>query len=205
MDTLSILLLCGAVAGPLFILTFLIEGYLRPNYNSWRSPVSVLSQGSRGWVQQLNFFITGALLVAFAWGLHLALAEHNAFWAPLMMFFYGAGLLGAGLFVTDHDMPPSNTRSGHSASGSLHDLFSSVVFISLSIECFVFAHLFSLLDAPGLEIYSIITGLLYLLGFVVFAVAFSPTSKLAPLAGILQRLTISLGAIWVSFIAIHFL
>ena len=45
------LLSCGAVAGPLFVSVFWIEGVRRPDYKPLRHPVSSLSLGPRGWVQ----------------------------------------------------------------------------------------------------------------------------------------------------------
>lgn len=69
------LLLCGAVAGPLFVLVFLIEGATRADYSSLRHPVSSLAIGDLGWVQTVNFLITGSLVVAFAIGLHLDVSQ----------------------------------------------------------------------------------------------------------------------------------
>jgi len=59
-------LVCGAIAGPLFVLTFLIEGASRANYNALRHPVSWLAIGHSGWVQSVNFLVTGLLLLIFA-------------------------------------------------------------------------------------------------------------------------------------------
>jgi hypothetical protein len=51
---MEILLLCGMIAGPLFVIVFLIEGSLRENYDVLRQPVSALAIGKRGWIQQAN-------------------------------------------------------------------------------------------------------------------------------------------------------
>jgi hypothetical membrane protein len=126
------LLVCGAIAGPSFILIFLVEGWLRPNYDWLREPVSALSQGPRGWVQQTNFFLSGALLVAYAFGLKAVLAPVNSTWTWLLIFFYASALIGAGIFITDAGRS-SNVRT---RAGVLHDLFSTVVFFSLCIDCF---------------------------------------------------------------------
>jgi hypothetical protein len=45
----NILLLCGAIACPIFIIVVLIEGVMRPNYNSFLYPLSSLSIGNSGW------------------------------------------------------------------------------------------------------------------------------------------------------------
>ena len=59
------LLICGAIACPLFIIAVLIEGATRPDYNSLLYPLSSLSIGDMGWIQISNFIITGILLVIF--------------------------------------------------------------------------------------------------------------------------------------------
>src|SRR6185295_1682770 len=102
MEIQQLLLLCGAVAGPLFIIVFLIEGAMRPDYNPLRQPVSALALGKRGWIQRTNFIVTGALMLACAFGLNLALASYGgSFWGPFLVGTYGIGLICAGIFVTD--------------------------------------------------------------------------------------------------------
>ncbi|MGZ3611428.1 MAG: DUF998 domain-containing protein, partial [Ktedonobacteraceae bacterium] len=65
----KILLICGVIAGPLFVTTLLIEGVTRANYNPWRHPGSSLALGDFGWVQDINFLVGGLLILAFAIGL----------------------------------------------------------------------------------------------------------------------------------------
>src|SRR5687768_7651289 len=67
------LLWCGAVGGPLFVVVFLIAGAVRPDYDPLRHPVSSLALTEAGWVQEANFLLTGALFVAFGFGLRRAL------------------------------------------------------------------------------------------------------------------------------------
>jgi hypothetical protein len=58
----------------------------------------------------------------------------------------------------------------------------------------------------GWEIYSLLTGVLYFCGFLLFAKGFSlEKGRLASMAGLLQRLIISLGAIWLTLVALHLL
>ncbi|MGB4847399.1 MAG: DUF998 domain-containing protein, partial [Saprospiraceae bacterium] len=63
------LLLFGLVACPLFMVTVLIEGAVRPGYNSFLFPLSSLSIGVTGWIQIANFIITGILIIIFSIGL----------------------------------------------------------------------------------------------------------------------------------------
>jgi Protein of unknown function (DUF998) len=61
------LLACGVAAGPLFFTIFLTAGVLRPDYDPFRHPVSSLEFGPRGWVQSVNFILTGTLVTLFGW------------------------------------------------------------------------------------------------------------------------------------------
>jgi hypothetical protein len=56
----------GAFAGPLLMITVLIDGATRPGYSTTRHGVSQLGLGERGWLTQLAFIISGALFAAFA-------------------------------------------------------------------------------------------------------------------------------------------
>lgn len=43
----------GLLAGPIFVVSFLIQGVIRPGYDPLRHPVSALSLGPGGWVLPL--------------------------------------------------------------------------------------------------------------------------------------------------------
>lgn len=201
------LLWCGVIGGPLFIVVFLVEGALRPGYNAMRAPVSALALGERGWVQRANFMVTGLLMLACALGLPSALQPYGgSFWGPLLIGSYAIGLIGAGVFVTDvtgdREEPAPTKRD---APAVLHDLFSLVVFLSLFAACFVFARLFAASGAFGWAAYSVVSGILFGVGFVLFARGFAGAGNLAPIGGLLQRLTIAIGWFWISLVAAHLL
>jgi Protein of unknown function (DUF998) len=46
------LFVCGVIAGPLFVLVFLVEGAMTPEYDPLRHPVSSLALGSFGWIEK---------------------------------------------------------------------------------------------------------------------------------------------------------
>jgi uncharacterized protein DUF998 len=66
------LLVCGAIAGPLFTIAWAVEGATRANHNPLRHPVSSLELGDFGWTQMANFIVAGLLTLAFAVGLKRA-------------------------------------------------------------------------------------------------------------------------------------
>src|SRR5229473_2701784 len=55
------LLAGGILAGPVFLVTALIEGVTRAGFSFARDAISLLSLGSLGWIQDLNFMVTGLL------------------------------------------------------------------------------------------------------------------------------------------------
>jgi hypothetical protein len=58
-----LLLVCGAIAGPLFTLAWLVAGATRPDYDPLRHPISSLSIGACGWTRTANFLLTGIAFV----------------------------------------------------------------------------------------------------------------------------------------------
>jgi hypothetical membrane protein len=91
------LLTLGALAGPLFVGTFLVAGALRAHYDPLRHPVSSLELGPHGWVQHANFIVAGLLTLALAAGARAALRTP----AAVLIGVWALGLIGAGVFTTD--------------------------------------------------------------------------------------------------------
>lgn len=53
------LLACGAIAGPLFTVVWVLEGATRAGYSPLRHPVSSLELGDFDWTQVANFIVAG--------------------------------------------------------------------------------------------------------------------------------------------------
>jgi hypothetical membrane protein len=194
------LLWCGVIAGPLFVLVWLIEGFVRPDYSPLRHPVSSLSLGDGGWVQSLTFLVCGALTLAFAVGLW-RLRESR--WGPILVGLIGLGFIGAGLFATDPigGYPPGtpDRLTTYTMSGALHQAFSALFFLGLPIACFVYAR--SLPRAWA--VYSILSGIAFLITFVLAAMGFAQTPPFEPYGGLFQRLSIVIGEAWLTALALH--
>ena len=63
-----ILLWCGVVGPAFFVVSFLVQGAVRPGYDPLRHPVSSLSLGGgAAWVQPATFLITGLLVSRSRW------------------------------------------------------------------------------------------------------------------------------------------
>jgi hypothetical protein len=205
------LLVCGAIAGPLFTLAWAVEGATRAHYNPLRHPVSTLELGDLGWTQRANFIVAGLLTLAFAVGLRRALAPlGGSTWGPLLVGAHAIGLLGAGIFVTDpvSGYPPGtpdHLQTYGSLQAALHDLFSVGTFVGLPIACLVLARRFAGWGRRGWAIYSAGTGVAFAVAFVLTAMAFNQVEPLVEVGGLLQRATITLGWTWLTLLAVHLL
>ncbi|MER7149442.1 DUF998 domain-containing protein [Streptomyces lydicus] len=142
------LLAGGAVAGPLFLGVGLIEGLTRDGFDFTRNALSQLSLGSTGWIQVVNFLVTGALLLAGAVGLRRTLGPTaGGTWAPRLLGVFGASFLLAGVFTADPGAGfPAGTPVGPatlSGHGTVHMLSGMVGYLALCAAFFVLARRFA--------------------------------------------------------------
>jgi len=164
-----ILLLCGAIAGPLFIFTVLIQDYTRPGFDPRLQALSLLSLGQWGWVQIVNFVLAGVLNLLYAGGLWRRLHPGRAgTWGPLLIGAYGFGLILVGVFRTD----PANgfpqgaiAPTGPSWHGVIHALGGLFVFVMLSAALAVFVRLFLAWKERWWAFYCLASAVLLLLIF----------------------------------------
>jgi hypothetical membrane protein len=206
----KLLLACGAIAGPLFVIVFLIEGATRVGYDPLRHPVSSLAIGDFGWMQVANFIITGVLLLAFAIGLQRALRHSTGTAAgPLLLGLVGVGFIGAGIFITDpiSGYPPGTPLlpTVYSEHGRIHDLFGILVFFGLPVACFVFSRRFALLGERGCwAVYSALSGVAMFVASILAGMGFNQALGFADFAGVFQRLSIIIGLSWTTLLAVYY-
>ncbi len=207
--TTRLLLAGGAIGPPLFTAAYLVEGATRPGYDALRMAASSLSLSDQGWTQIISFIVCGSLILGFAVGLrHILNGGRGATWGPVLVGAVGAGLILAGVFVTDPALGyPPGTPPGPAVHTTLHGalhwvLGGFVVFGSLPAACFVFARRWaSDPQRKGWAAYSVLTGLLVIGFFVAFAAA----SMHGGLAGLYERISLSFGMLWVALFAIRLL
>jgi hypothetical protein len=133
---MSRLLLVGAVvATPLFVVLWAVQAFTRDGFRPGFHPMSLLSLGDHGWVQILNFVVVG-LLVA---GGGIAL-ERLTRWARALIVLMGAGLVVAGVFVTDAGAGfPAGAPAGAPAMswhGAVHEVgfvLTQLAFVALAV------------------------------------------------------------------------
>lgn len=202
------LLACGVLAGPVFFAIFLIAGALRPDYDALRHPVSSLEFGPQGWVQSVNFVLTGTLVTLFGLGVRpLVRRLGGGLTVTILLMAVGIGLIGAGFFSPDplSGYPPGSppTAADPSTHRILHDLFSTPVFTALPAACIVLARRFAKAGMRTWMIYSAVSGALMVALFVLTSVAFSQGTALTAIGGLLQRLTLATGFAWMAMLGLH--
>ena len=174
-------LVCGVVAGPLFIGVALIEGVTRQGFDLVRLPLSLLSVGDGGLVQVANFIVTGLLVVMCALGMWRVLHPGpGGTWGPRLVGVFGLGLIAAGVFSPDpaFGFPPGTAQGVPSGAQSwhsqLHGIAFDVAFLALIVNCFVFVRRFAILRQRGWAAYCAATGVvlptLIVLGFANMAI-----------------------------------
>jgi hypothetical membrane protein len=159
----------GVLAGPVYLVTALVQGLLRPGFDLMHDDVSLLSNGSLGWIQIANFIVTGAFVIAGAAGMARALGSSSS-WGPRLLGVYGLGLVAAGIFVADPmNGFPAGTPAGRpeaiSLHGILHIAVAAVGFLCLIAACFVQARRFARERRSRWTGFSVLTGVFFLLAF----------------------------------------
>lgn len=207
--TTKLLLACGVIGPFLFTIVYLIEGAMRPGYNPWLQAVSALSLSEQGWMQIVNFIVSGLLILGFALGVRRTLrVGKGATWGPILLAVVGGGLIVAGIFVTDPAQGyPPGTPSGPafltSFHGAIHFFIGASAFFGvLPASCFVLSRRWvSDVQWKGWAAYSVVTGVLMVASFVAFGIA----GALNGPAGLFERITLSIGLAWIALLAIRLL
>ena len=166
------LLMCGVLAGPFFMAVYLGQAFTRDGFDIARHPASVLSNGDLGWIQVVNFVVSGSLSIAAAIGMRRALTSgRGRLWGPILIGVSGIGEILAAYFTADPvDGFPPGTPLGPpttiSTIGLLHFVCGLIGFGGWIAASFVFARRFAGRGETGWAVFSAATGALFLVAFV---------------------------------------
>ena len=184
-------LAAAGIAGPvMFAVVALVQSLLRPEHSLVADPISALAAGPSGWVQDVNFFVFGSLMIAYAIGLHLGVRPTR--WGVVGLAFLvlsGVGLVWAGLFpATDATGAPQNDRI-------LHIVVFPITFLGAGSGLIVMSR--RMAGDPGwqrLATYALATGITVLLLLLVGAgLVLPPGAPLHPWWGLFQWILL---AVW---------
>jgi len=146
----------GVLAGVVYVLGSVIDGALRPGFDFTRDSWSLLSLGPTGWVHVTVFILTGLMVAAAGVGFR----RHARNAAGPALIVYGALLVVAGIAV------PDAPGAGFSTHGLVHLAAGGFGFIAFAVAAFSTARRFAREGARGWAAFSIVAGVLLLLGFV---------------------------------------
>ncbi|MDR2967906.1 MAG: DUF998 domain-containing protein [Methanobacteriaceae archaeon] len=202
-------LLCGAISAVIFTLSWIIQEIFKTGYNPIMVPVSSLAIGELGWIQSVTFLITGLTLILFAYGLEkIRKKEGFSKWTVIFLVIGAIGLIGAGCFTTDpiNGFPPGTgeTTIQTSLIGILHQLFSVLLFIGLPIAMILFSKHFLNIKNKKWWIYSIVSAILFIIFMIILKVASEPSLGLLKLFGLIQRIILIIGFLWVTLLSCYY-
>lgn len=195
-----ILLSCAAIAAPLWAAISLIQAATREGFDLTRHPLSMLSNGSLGWLQITNFLAGGLLTIVGAAGLRRFMSSK---WVPRLVRLNGIGMIAAGVFVMEPaDGFPVGTPAGVPATlgwqSFAHFASGTIAFAALIAACYILGRQFSRAGDRASAIASHIAGTAALAG-----------NLWAMTGGKAGSLTLAVGVIfamlWVSAVAARYL
>jgi hypothetical membrane protein len=177
------LLMCGVLAGPIYLAVGIAQGLVREGFDFGRHPLSVLANGPGGWVQTVNFVVTGLLVVAAAVGFQRVLRATSRA-TGIFLGAFGVSMLVAAVCRADAvDGFPVGTPLGPptvlSTLGLLHFAAGALGFVALALSCLIASRAMSRRGERGLARLSLLSGVIVLVGF--FSVAVPNSS---PVLGI---------------------
>jgi hypothetical membrane protein len=184
----------GLVAPILFTGLVIVQGVRQPDYSHVALPISALAAWPLGWVQVVNFCVTGVLCIVFARGLHQAVMPARRNIGAQLLVLTGLGLIAAGAFSWKMvDGVPTETPA--------HAVAAIVSFVSLSVGLLSLSRRFRRDPAwSDLATYTLLTALVVFALFMTMAFcAIGDATPLHPWAGLIQRV---LCVVWFTWILV---
>ena len=182
------LIVAGLVAPFPFIALVILQSVLQPGYSHVMDPISALAALPLGWIQNINFYILGTFMIAYAIGLHSSLRPaRRAALGPALIALSGGGLILVGVF-------PWRQENGAFIEPAGHVVGAVMSFVGASVGHIVVSG--TMRRDPrwkGIASYVLASGITMLLLFFAVAYALEPGSPLRPWTGLLQRVLV---AVW---------
>lgn len=206
----------GAVGPVFFVVVFSLDGLLTPGYDAMREVISFLELSPNGWIQRLNFILTGGSFILFGIAFYIWIRRRSgSAWRAITTAWIalsGIGLIMAGLFLPD---PPGTTAL--TVQGSLHAIAFTVIFLALGLAClFVGAKFIVTRGSRIFGGYSLVAGIWpifaalgsFYSSFVAAnasSTAFTASSSQLAIGGLLNRIFVVVAFAWYVVLAIRLL
>jgi hypothetical protein len=194
----------GPLAGAVYLGSGLVQALTRDGFDLSRHSLSLLANGSLGWVHITTLVVTGLMTVAAASGVSRALrGGRGAAWGAGLLAGYGGALVAGGVFVADPmDGFPVGTPAGPpaevSTAGLVHLAAGGLGFACLVAATLVLGRRFAQESRRAWAWCSRLTGLVVLAGFT--GVASGSTSSLAVLG---LWVGVVAGWVWLGAVCVH--
>ncbi|MFD0559984.1 uncharacterized protein DUF998 [Stackebrandtia endophytica] len=136
------LLIVATATGPTFYAVAVAQMLTREGFDIRVHPISQLATGGSGWIQVLNFVLTGIGLLGLAAAARRRLVDgrgHRA--VPILLAIFGFGWMAAGFFPMDPQRGfPVGAPTGQvdmSWHGVVHSGAAALAFLALAVACVV--------------------------------------------------------------------
>lgn len=191
------LLAAGVLAGPLFTGIYAAEDLTRPGFSPLRDQVSQLALGDSGWVQGVNFLVTGMLVLAGAAGLQRTLRPDKLI--PALVALAGAAFVTATFFPTNPGPGyPPGTSPRMTPQGHVHDLAAAVFFISMSAAQIAYGRRCRRQGRLAFARYSNISCAVMIAALILSSIGMAQVPGLNEVGGLFERLSLSSGFAWLT-------
>jgi hypothetical membrane protein len=183
--TAARLILAGLVLPFLFSALVLLQAHLQPGYSHVAQPISALAAFPLGWIQNVNFYVGGMLVLCYAVGLYVAVRPiARAAIGPSLIALSGAGLILCGAF-------PWTQENGTFVEPVGHAIGAVMTFGGASVgHMLISRRLRRDADWKSLASYVLASGITMLVLFSMVGFALASTSPLHPWTGALQRILV---------------
>jgi hypothetical protein len=194
----------GIISPVLFVTVFLVEGWLRTNYNPLSMYVSALALGPRGWIQILNFLVFGTLFLLFTRGVAAEFTDGKASRGGLILLtILAIGYFLSGPFVMD---PMDTPLDQASVNGTIHGILGGIVFLLMPISIFVYWRRFRVdSEWQSIQGWTLALGIICAAADILFtAVSKSPSLQITFVNwyGLIQRSVIIPFMVWIFVFAL---
>jgi MFS family permease len=165
-------LIAGAIAGPLYVCVGILEAVFRQGFDIRIHSLSLLANGTAGWIHQTMMVVSGLLTVigALAVGSVQQRSGRRSYAMVTGLVVYGLGIAAAGLLPSDPaEGFPIGTPPGPpavvSASGVGHLVAGGIGFLGLIVACLVCARRAARAGQRTWAAVSAVIGVYYLVAF----------------------------------------
>jgi len=197
----KVMLLAGMLVPIVFLGILTVLGYIQPGYSAISDIGSHLENGQNGWIMDLNFIVTGVLIVLFSFGFYKSLTNligHRTLkLARVLLVVSGIGVLVGGIFIADPTNQPT-TFHGMIHVGS----FFFVILPLITVAILIGLQLKKKSKWKALGNYSIVAGIGMLVLLAVFGYTVESNSEII---GFAQRVLLLWAFAWYFVFGLKFL